>query len=95
MYGEILNIINAAYKHFDVQLGLNVIKTKKHVEVIKPLLQQKMMTRSMKGSGLIPTKIYTGKKIDYVYWNKPKELVDRLRLLYSSKWQVTQIFVVQ
>jgi hypothetical protein len=86
LYGEILNITNAAYKNYDVKLGYRSCKSKKYNEVIKPILAYRMTLRSTKGSGLIPTrKIYTHKSKDYVYWNKPKELVDRLRLLWSSK----------
>lgn len=86
LYEEILNITNAAYKNYDIKLGYRSSKSKKYNEVIKPLLTYRMTLRSTRGSGLMPTrKIYTHKSIDYVYWNKPKELVDRLRLLWSSK----------
>lgn len=86
IFAEILNITNAAYKNYDVTSGFNQSKTKKYIEVIKPLLHRRMTTRSMKGSGIIPNKkIYTGENVDYIYWNKPKELIDRLKLLWSSK----------
>lgn len=86
LYGEILNITNAAYTNYNVKQGYRSSRSKKYNEVIKPVLAYRMMLRSTKGSGLIPTrKLYTHKAKDFIYWNKPKELIDRLRLLWSSK----------
>ena len=47
----------------------------KYVNIIKPLFKTV-------GSGL---RQVTGNKIDYVYWDDPNELVDRLRLLWLSR----------
>lgn len=88
IYGEILKKTNAAYKNYDVKQGLHKNKWKKFSKIIKPLASSTVKTRSKTGLGFsrIPSqKLYNSKGVDYVYWNKPKELVDRLRLLYSSK----------
>ena len=87
-YGEILKDTKAPYKNYDIKQNLNKTKWKKFNEIIKPLISSTVMTRSRTGLGLphMPIqKLYNNKGVDYVYWNKPKELVDRLRLLYSSK----------
>ena len=47
----------------------------KYTKIIKPLFQ-------IGGDGL---RQVTGNKIDYVYWNDPNELVNRLRLLWLSR----------
>lgn len=89
IYGEILKKTKAPYKNYDAKQGLKISKWKKFYKIIEPLTSPTVMTRSMKrGTGLvhIPTqKIYNNLPVDYVYWNKPIELVDRLRLLWSSK----------
>lgn len=91
IYKKILEITNAPYKRYDVRNGLNPNKTRKYREIIEPLLSYKMVTRShSSGEGLllpkIPSmKLFNSKGVDYVYWNKPKELINRLRLLWSSK----------
>ena len=89
IYGDILKKTNAAYKNYDVKQGLNKNRWKKFNEIINPLVSSStVMTRSKAGLGIprMPLqKLYNSRGVDYVYWNKPKELVDRLRLLYSSK----------
>ena len=37
------------------------------------------------GSGLPLYMLYNNNKIDYMYWDNPNELVDRLRLLIASQ----------
>lgn len=88
IYGELLKKTKAAYKNYDVKQGLNKNKWKKFDNIIKPIASSTVMTRSRTGLGFshMPLqKLYNSRGVDYVYWNKPKELVDRLRLLYSSK----------
>ena len=50
-------------------------KYPKYNEIIKPMFKTV-------GEGL---REVTGNKIDYVYWNDPNELVNRLRLLWLSR----------
>lgn len=53
--------------------------TVKFRNIIKPML-------TTSGKGLLPThKLEERNKIDYVYWDDPNELVERLRLLISAQ----------
>lgn len=89
IYKEILEVSKAPYNSYDKRKGLNDKHSRKYREIIKPLLLYKMAMLSHSGHGLLPTvptmKLLDGKGVNYVYWNKPKELVDRLRVLWSSK----------
>lgn len=87
IYGEILNRTKAPYKHYDLRNGLRNSNSKKFHKIIKPLASTALRSRSGLGLAVhLPTqKLYTNRSVDYVYWNKPKELVDRLRLLWSAK----------
>lgn len=107
-YSDILHKTNVIYKNYDKKLGLKINKSRKYLEIIKPLIQSRAKsistpatrTRSQyTGTGVrrIKPKLPTVKilnvngnnerrrTVNYVYWNKPRELVDRLRLLWSSK----------
>lgn len=93
VYGDILKLTNAVYRDYDVKKGINDSRSKKYLEVIKPAISYGVKTRSKhEGHGIRASKLptqkvfnYSRRAVDYVYWNKPKELVDRLRLLWSSK----------
>lgn len=81
-YKEILKITGAPFKGYDKSRGLHNAKSKKLKTIIKP-----MFSHEGKGFPKIPThkKVPNGNQPDYVYWNTPKELVSRLRLLWASK----------
>ena len=56
----------------------------KYTNVIKPLIVQIRRNsgrRSTIGSGLT----YNKNPVEYIYWDDPNELVDRLKLLIASK----------
>lgn len=74
-YKEILQITSAHKKGFkdDAQISSN--KFVKYNKIIKPLFE-------VKGTGM---REVTHNKIDYIYWDDPNELVNRLRLLVLSK----------
>lgn len=74
-YKEILEATNAHLKGYKSGALLSSNRHSKYVNIIKPLFKTI-------GGGL---RQVTGNKIDYVYWNDPNELVDRLRLLWLSK----------
>jgi len=93
-YHEILMTTNSLYHSHNPLKGIRTSGSEKYLKIIKPLLEKQ-------GSGLeeeekeedghsklsIP-KIKTvnlHRNINYVYWNKPKELVERLKLLWASK----------
>lgn len=80
-YKEILNITGSPFKGFDRSKGFNKSKSKKLNTLIKPLLSK----TGVGLKGIKPYKIISKCKPEYVYWNKPAELVSRLRLLWSSK----------
>jgi hypothetical protein len=91
-YKKILQLTNAPYTNYDENMGLRKTRWKKYVKIIKP----PMMMETKLGDGIkknnkrktipIPNKKQLSfNHQEYVYWNKPKELVDRLRLLWSSK----------
>lgn len=78
-YKNILTISNA-HKRGNQRMGN---KGYKYRRIITPLFSP----RSKKGSGItLPTSmLVTNKAIDYVHWDDPNELVERLRLLVSSQ----------
>lgn len=45
-----------------------------------------LSTPSKQGGELLKKVDSTKHGVEYVYWNRPSELVKRLRLLYASKW---------
>lgn len=87
-YKNILMKTNALHIRYDKNNGFTETKWPKYLHIIKPLVTGLPYGKGMKRK--LTTKIPSKKlllngKLDYVYWNKPKELVDRLRLLWSSK----------
>lgn len=83
IYSEILFKTNSLYKNFNPDLKNNRNSSRKYKEIIQPLIHKKGGNIN---TSLVPNeKIYKKKNIQYVYWNNVKELVDRLRLLWSSK----------
>ena len=93
MYKDILDMTNAAYTDYSVDRGLRETRWNKYVEIIKPLImgdkrgggaiKRKNMVKKIQ----LPSKkhLSSQQQPDYIYWNTPGELVDRLRLLCSSK----------
>ncbi|KAL6418830.1 hypothetical protein ACFW04_011752 [Cataglyphis niger] len=59
----------------------------KYKHVIAPLMQYAGAKMSAKmGAGRLPSTMrITGDRVDYVHWDDPNELVDRLRLLDASR----------
>src|SRR5947199_409178 len=57
----------------------------KYINIIAPLVGAPLVSNKILGKGLLLTMMLTDNKIDYVHWNDPNELVDRLRLLESSR----------
>ena len=91
-YGNILLTTNAFRRgHSGQVLGS---KGYKYKNIIAPLLAQrkapstarKAPSTVKKGAGSVPRAMrVTDDKIDYVHWDDPNELVDRLRLLLASR----------
>lgn len=90
VYQDILKITDAAYENYDGNLGLRETRLKKYLQIIKPLSLDKKIGSGIKIKNKFKTQLPFKKKLssknpEYIYWDKPKELVDRLRLLWSSK----------
>lgn len=86
-YQNILEFTNAHKKKCLPNTSLRSSKSFKYKEIIEPMFLPIMKTKSTSGSGLLPR--YKTSKLtsttDYVHWDDPNELVDRLRLLISEK----------
>lgn len=78
-YKQILILTNGHKKRFHINSPIRKSsKSYKYHTIIKPLFQI--------GGGSLQTEhlINNSHSIDYMYWDDPNELVDRLRLLVSS-----------
>lgn len=91
IYKEILMLTNAANQNYDENRELMDTRWKKYLQIIKPLVTDGKIGEGIKRKnkskkiGLPLQKQLSSKKTEYIYWNKPRELVSRLRLLWSSK----------
>lgn len=79
-YKSILLATNAHRRGHSAQMPIMGNKGYKYVHVIAPLVRG-----NKKGAGVPSTMRLTDNKIDYVHWDDPNELVDRLRLLDASR----------
>ncbi|XP_051154992.1 uncharacterized protein LOC127291686 [Leptopilina boulardi] len=70
-YKEILIATNAHRKNYSPSESVNISRTSKYTDVIAKLI--KSTPKKSGGGG------------DYIYWDDPNELVDRLRLLIGSQ----------
>lgn len=84
VYAGILNETRAAFIKYDPRVGLNSNRRRKFKEIILPLSQIKSHTGGQLQK-LPSEKLLTSSSVNYIYWNKPGELLDRLRLLWGSK----------
>jgi len=78
-YKSILLLTNAHKRDYNAQNQIKSNKGHKYKNIIAPLLGKKI------GQGIPRTVILNDNKIDYIHWNDPNELVDRLRLLEASR----------
>nr|CAH7768878.1 unnamed protein product [Callosobruchus chinensis] len=74
-YKQIVYKTNAHRRYYKSGEQVDGSKLKKYKNIIAPTIK--------KGQGLMMD--VTGNKKDYIYWDDPNELVDRLRLLLSSQ----------
>lgn len=77
-YKDILGKTSAHRINYDSRSKLRHSNTFKYLNIIRPMFIKK-------GSGLFDSMKVNDNKIDYRYWDNPDELVNRLRLLVSSK----------
>lgn len=77
-YKSILITTNAHRRYGNVKQPVLGNKGLKYKDIIAPLFGKKF------GKGIPSAMTLNNNKIDYVHWNDPNELVDRLRLLEAS-----------
>lgn len=80
-YKSMLLNTNAHRRDYDPSKPIKSNKGQKYLQVVKPLF--KLQTQH-KGKGLPLIKTWKT-NIDYVYWDDPNELVERLKLLIASR----------
>lgn len=78
-YHKILMQTNAHLQGYNPDRQVNSNRGFKYMNIIKPLLKKR--TGDASGRGMV----LTSNKIDYVHWDDPNELCDRLRLLLASQ----------
>lgn len=87
-YKKLLLITNAHRRDFEPNKPIKSNRGMKYLQIIKPMFQQDRVCRSneniTKGFGL-PLMKKMKKNTDYVYWDDPNELVERLKLLVASR----------
>lgn len=87
-YRLILNQTNAHRRDFDPKKPIKSNRGTKYLHVIKPLFKLFRNCESTEnlaaGSGLSMLK-KVKPNTDYVYWDDPNELVERLKLLFASR----------
>lgn len=83
-YKLILLDTNAHRRKYDPKQPINANKGNKYTCIIKPLFNQRKTENISKGNG-IPKFKKVKKNVDYVYWDDPNELVERLKLLIASR----------
>lgn len=79
-YKSILITTSAHKRNKSVTGPVKGNKGHKYKYIIAPLFSNKKF-----GKGIPPAMTLNNNKIDYVHWNDPNELVDRLRLLEASR----------
>lgn len=89
-YKLILQETNAHRRDFNPKKPIKSNKGLKYLRIIKPLFKFSEKCQSTEslpiGSGFVlPTMKTVKPRVDYIYWDNPNELVDRLKLLIASK----------
>lgn len=92
VYKDMLSITNAHKRDFNPNGQLKGDKGLKYRQIIKPLFSEQnyvqnaeQVIKSKSGGYLPKLKKKYKSNTDYVYWDDPNELIDRLRLLIASK----------
>lgn len=83
VYGKILQTTNAHKKHYRSDEVIHRQRNSKYRDWVAPLVGGGTST----GSGILPRYKVARRntRMDYVYWDDPNELVDRLRLLMAER----------
>lgn len=78
-YGQILKETNAYRRNYSANNQINGSRSLKYRNIIKKIVQQQKHI----GRGLMANN--NSNNIEYVYWDDPNELVERLKLLIASQ----------
>lgn len=89
VYAQILDVTNAIRKKYEATSGIQGTRSIKYTAFIKPILDEYILlssattpSRPRRGEGINK---YLTPQVQYRWWDSPKELVDRLRLLWASR----------
>lgn len=90
VYKDILNITNAHKRDFNPNGQLKGDKGLKYKQIIKPLFGSQNNdandnNKDLKIGGFLPKLKKYKQNTDYVFWDDPNELIERLKLLVASK----------
>lgn len=84
-YKTILLDTLAHRRDYDASKPIKSNRGQKYTRIIRPLLKVTENYENMvHGTGL-PAKKILKDNVDYVYWDNPNELIDRLKLLWASR----------
>lgn len=84
-YSRILDVTYACQKHYKANSSPRTSSIPKYKNIIQPSLESSI---SKIGSSLLPEHMIAStrrRKMEYVYWDNPNELVERLHLLTASQ----------
>lgn len=93
-YKDILQNTNAHKRHFNAKAQIKGDKGLKYRKIIKPLFSQQSVIKKnkktnllnkTKSGGFIPLLKKYRSNTDYIFWDDPNELIERLKLLIASK----------
>ncbi|KYQ47078.1 hypothetical protein ALC60_13905, partial [Trachymyrmex zeteki] len=84
-YKSILLATNAHRRRHNAEMPVKSNKGHKYKYIIGPLVGAHRTGSTSTGSGVPSTMRLNDNKIDYVHWDDPNELVDRLQLLDASR----------
>ncbi|EZA62135.1 hypothetical protein X777_03742 [Ooceraea biroi] len=84
-YRSMLLVMNAYRRDHSARGQVKSNRGYKYKYIIAPLLPSEPTKKKKSGRGLPRTMTLNDNAIDYVHWDDPNELVDRLRLLDASR----------
>lgn len=87
-YKEMLINTSAHRRDFDPKKPIKSNKGRKYTNIIRPmfirLAKNHPTSSEVSGAGVLPLMKKFNKTVDYIYWDDPNELVERLKLLVAS-----------
>lgn len=85
-YKDILCQTNAHRRDYEPLGQIKGDKSNKYKNIVKPLFSKHELNNVKEGEGCkLPTLKKYNSNIDFIYWDDPNELIDRLKILIASK----------